>query len=311
MRPWLPLIVTWLASPVLAGDLAFVTSQNGNALSVVDLERAEVIASHDIPDAPAPVAYDPQARRVYVIAANTGRLHVLDEAGLPVAQADLGEGAFGLAVAPGGGVFVTDWFGATLTRLDAALASVWQSPTAAAPAGVAVSADGAMVATADRDADAISIFDAATGHRLHQVKTAGAHPFGVTFHDGRIYTADVQGNSMSVIDPVAGRLVAQVPTGNHPYAVAFAGGRGFVTNQYASSVTVFDADALEVLDEVEVGDYPEGISALPDGSAVAVANWESDELTILEADSLTIRARIPLPSGPRAFGVFTGRQALP
>lgn len=311
MRPWLPLIIVWLASPALAGDLAFVTSQNGNALSVVDLDRAEVIASRNIPDAPAPVAYDPQTGRVYVIAANTGRLHVLDEAGLPLAQSDLGEGSFGLAVAPGGGVFVTDWFGATLTRLDGALAPVWQSPTAAAPAGVAVSGDGSMVATADRDADAVSVFDAATGRRLHQVQTAGPHPFGLTFHDGQIFTADVQGDSVSVIDPVAGRLVAQVPTGSHPYAIAFAAGRGFVTNQYASSVTVFDADTLQVVDEVAVGDYPEGIAALPDGSAVAVANWESDELTILEADSLTIRARIPLPSGPRAFGVFTGRRVLP
>nr|WP_162623894.1 YncE family protein [Paracoccus saliphilus] len=288
-----------------------MTSQNGNALSVIDLDRAEVIGSRDIPGAPAPVAYDPQAARVYVIAANTGRLHVLDEAGMPVAQSDLGEGAFGLAVAPSGGVFVTDWFGATLTLLDVTLKPVWQSSTAAAPAGVAVSADGALVATADRDADTVSIFDAATGRRLHQVKTAGPHPFGLTFHDGRIYTADVQGDSVSVINPVAGLLVAQVPTGSHPYAVAFAGGRGFVTNQYSSSVTVFDADTLEVLDEVAVGDYPEGISALPDGSAVAVANWESDELTILNAHSLTVQARIPLPLGPRAFGVFTGRQALP
>lgn len=308
MRPWLPLIVMWLASPVLAGDLAFVTSQNGNALSVVDLDRAEVIASHHIPDAPAPVAYDPQTARVYVIAANTGRLHVLDEDGLPLAQADLGEGAFGLAIAPEGGVYVTDWFGARLTRLDAALKPVWQSPTGSAPAGVAASEDGRLVATADRDADGISIFDAATGRRLHQVKTAGLHPFGLTFHEGRIYTADVQGDSVSVIDPIVGRRVAEIPTGSHPYAIAFAAGRGFVTNQYASSVTVFDADTLEVLKEVEVGDYPEGISALPDDSAVAIANWESDELTILDADSLAIRARIPLPSGPRAFGIFTGRQ---
>lgn len=308
MHRWLcpALILLW--SPVLAGDLAFVTSQNGNALSVVDLDLGQIVASADIPGAPAPVAYDPAQGLVFVIAADTGRLHVLDEAAQPVAQADLGAGAFGLAAAPGGGVYVTDWYGATLRRLDADLNVLWSSPTGAAPAGIAVSADGMLVATADRDADAIGIFEAATGQRLHHVATKGSHPFGLTFHDGQLFTADVQGDSVSVIDPVAGLLTGHVPTGSHPYAVAFAQGRGFVTNQYDGTLTVFDAKTLQVLGDVAVGDYPEGVSPLPDGSGVAVANWESDTLVIVDALLLTVTHTIDMPSGPRAFGSFTGRQ---
>jgi YVTN family beta-propeller protein len=121
----------------------------------------------------------------------------------------------------------------------------------------------------------------------------------------------VQGDTVSVIDPVAGSLAGQVPTGSHPYAVAFAGGRGFVTNQYAGTLTVFDPASLAVLTEIPVGDYPEGISPLPDGAAVAVANWESDTLTVVDAESLAITAEIDMPSGPRAFGQFTGRQVSP
>ncbi|TGN68669.1 YncE family protein [Paracoccus liaowanqingii] len=310
MRGWMTALVIALGSPASAGDLAFVTSQNGNALSVVDLDDGRIIAQADIPDAPAPVAYDPAQGRAYVIAAETGRLHVLDEAARPLAQADLGAGAFGLAVA-GDGVVVTDWYGARVTRLDADLQPVWSAETGAAPAGVAVSADGALVATADRDADAVSIFDAASGARLHQVATAGAHPFGVTFHDGRLFTADVQGDSVSVIDPGTGRLTGRVATGSHPYALAFAAGRGFVTNQYDGTVTVFDAATLAVLDEVTVGDYPEGIAALPDGSGVAVANWDSNTLVVLDATTLQITRTVEMPAGPRAFGSFTGRPVRP
>ena len=138
--------------------------------------------------------------------------------------------------------------------------------------------------------------------------TAGAHPFGITFHDGRIYTADVQGDRVSVIDPVRGVLTGSVATGSHPYAVAFAAGRGFVTDQYDGTVTVFDPATLEVLATVPVGDYPEGIAPLPDGSGVAVANWESDSLVVLDAASLSVTRDIAMPSGPRAFGSFTGRQ---
>lgn len=297
--------------PAMAGDLAFVTSQNADAVTVVDLESGQTLAQTAIPGKPAPVAYDPTARRAYVIAADTGRLFVLDETGAATDRRDLGQGAFGLAAAPQGGLFVTDWFGARLLHLDRDLQTLWTVPTGAAPAGVAVSDDGRWVATADRDDDQVSIFEAKTGVLVHRVGTAGAHPFGITFHDGRFWTADVQGDSVSVIDPVAGRLTGRVPTGSHPYAVAFAGGRGFVTNQYAGTLTVFDPDSLAVQTEIPVGDYPEGISPLPDGDAVAVANWESDTLVIVDAQDLTVRAEIALPSGPRAFGRFTGRQEQP
>ena len=300
-----------LASPALAGDLAFVTSQNAEMVTLLDTATGQVLAQTPVGGKPAPVAYDPAAGRAYVIAADTGRLYVLDERGGVKASRALGEGAFGLAVAPGGGLYVTDWFGARLIRLDRDLAQAWAVPTGAAPAGVAASGDGRWVATADRDDDGVSIFDAATGRLSHRVKTAGAHPFGITFHDGRFWTADVQGDTVSVIDPVAGRLTGSVPTGSHPYALAFAGGRGFVTNQYDGTLTVFDPDSLAVLDEIPVGDYPEGISALPDGDAVAVANWDSDTLAIVDAESLEIRAEIAMPSGPRAFGQFTGRQESP
>ena len=113
-------------------------------------------------------------------------------------------------------------------------------------------------------------------------------------------------DSVSVIDPAAGRLVGQIPTGSHPYALAFAKGRGFVTNQYDGTVTVFDAASYDVQGTITVGDYPEGISTLPNGSGVAVANWDSDTLSVIDATDLRVTMTVDLPSGPRAFGVFTG-----
>lgn len=301
-----------LSSPAaLAGDLAFVTSQNGNAVSVIDLTTRAVIATTTVEGAPAPVAYDPTTGRAFVISADTGRLTILDETGQITGGLDLGEGAFGIATGPGGAVYVADWYGGRLMRLGDELETFWQAKTGPAPAGIAVSPDGARVATADRDADAVSIFDAATGERLHQVKTAGPHPFGITWQGGRLWTADVQGNTVSVIDPEAGTLLGSVPTGSHPYGVAFAGGHGFVTDQYGSTVTVFDPETLTVTKTIATGDYPEGIAPLPDGSGVAVANWDSDTLQIIDATTLEVTAEIDLPAGPRAFGVFTGRQVLP
>lgn len=293
-----------LTGPAVADDLGFVTSQNADMLSVVDLGTGKVLAETPVPGAPAPVAYDPDHARAYVIAAKTGHLSVLDEAGRITSGAALPEGAFGIAVAPGGGVFVTEWYQGRLIRLDADLRELWSVATGKAPAGVA--SDGRLVATADRDDDSVSIYEAATGALRARV-AVGKHPYAVAFHDGRLWTADVQSDTVSVVDPQAGRLLGQVPTGSHPYGVAFAGGRGFVTDQYAGTVTVFDPATLAVTTTLETGDYPEGIAALPDGSGVVVAHWDSNTLVWIDAASLKITREIELPDGPRAFGSFTGR----
>lgn len=298
-------------SSALAADLAFITSQNGDAVSILDLKSHEIVAQTPVDGAPAPVAYDPNTGRAYIISADTGRLSVLDEKARILDRRELGEGAFGVAVAPNGGVFVTDWFKGELMRLDAELTQVWSAETGTAPAGVAVSSNGLLVATADRDDNQVSIFDSGTGRLIRRIETAGEHPFAVTFHDGRLWTADVLSDVVSVIDPIAGKLIGQIETGSHPYGIAFTEGRGFVTNQYDSTLTVFDQESLEVLGEVEIGDYPEGIATLPDDSGVVVANWDSDTVTVVDAKRLEVTAEIQMPAGPRAFGQFTGRQVEP
>lgn len=297
--------------PAKAADIAFITSQNGNAVSVVDLQSHDIVAQVTIEGAPAPVAYDPDTARAYVISADTGRLSVLDEGAQVINSLELGEGAFGVAVAPGGGVFVTDWFGGQLVRLNERLEELWTAETGKAPAGVAVSEDGLLVATADRDDNQVSLFDSQSGRLIRRIATAGEHPFAVTFYAGRLWTADVKSDLVSVINPVTGKLTGQIATGSHPYGIAFAGDRGFVTNQYASTLTVFDPETLSALDDIEIGDYPEGIAALPDDTGVIVANWDSDSVTLVDAETLEITEEIEMPAGPRSFGSFTGRQVQP
>ncbi|WP_134724928.1 YncE family protein [Paracoccus luteus] len=301
------LAVCVMVSPAVAGDIAFVTSQNAGSISIVDLDAGRVRATVPVEGAPAPVAYDPAAGRAYVIAAETGRLTVLDTTGAVLQRADLGEGSFGIAVG-GGRLFVADWYGARLRCLTPDGAEVWSAPTGRAPAGVALSGDRRVVVTADRDDDRLSAFDAGDGRALWTART-GSHPYAVVFHDGRFWTTDVQSNSLTVIDAASGAVLARVQTGDHPYGVAFAGGKGFVTDQYAAKVTVFDPRTLAATGTIEVGDYPEGIAALSDGRRVALANWDADRLTVIDAATQTVTAEIDVPAGPRSFGMFVGPDA--
>jgi YVTN family beta-propeller protein len=69
-------------------------------------------------------------------------------------------------------------------------------------------------------------------------------------------------------------------------------------------VSVFNLQTLTSVATVEVGDHPEGIAATRDGTALVVANWGSNTLSLLDATTLKVTKEIPVPDGPRAFGDF-------
>lgn len=305
MKSLAAILLSLIAAPAWADDLAFITSQNADEVSIVDLADGRIVAQIPVAGKPAPVAYDPKAGVGYVISAETGQLSTIGADGKLRMTKNLGNGAFGIALAPDGSIYVTDWYKAHLMRFDESLEKLWSVPTGKAPAGVALSRDGTLVATADRDDDQVSIFDATSGRRLRQVKTR-AHPYALVFHDGKLWTTDVQSDEVSIIDPIKGQKIGVIKTGSHPYGIAFAGGKGFVTNQYAGTITVFDAATLETLSTLDTGAYPEGIAALPDGSGVVAVHWEDNTMVWIDAKTLKTLREIDLPDGPRAFGGFTG-----
>ena len=294
------------ATGAAAGDIAFVTAQNAGEVAIVELDSGMVRAAVPVAGAPAPVAYDPARGLAAVIAAETGEMTLLDPRGNLLGTVPLGEGTFGVAFAPDGDLLVVDWYGARLRRLNpSGMGELWSVPTGKAPAGVALSEDGRIVAVAARDDDRLSAFDAENGQPLWGAGT-GSHPYAVTFHDGRFWTTDVQSRSLTVLDAETGERLGSVATGDHPYGVAFAAGKGFVTDQYAGTVTVFDPVSLETLGSIEIGNYPEGIAALSDRRRLAVASWDSDELSVIDGETLSIERVIDVPSGPRSFGLFVG-----
>lgn len=298
-----------VAGPAAAGDIAFVTSQPAGSVSIVDLDAGTVRATTPVEGAPAPVAYDAAAGLAYVISAETGRMTVLDAEGRVTRIVELGEGAFGIALR-GERLFVSDWYGSRLRCLTLAGDHVWAAPTGKAPAGVALSGDGHIVAVADRDDDRLSAYDAATGRLVWQAAT-GSHPYAVAYHDGRFWTTDVQSDSVTVIEAASGRVTGRVETGSHPYGLAFAAGKGFVTDQYAATISVFDPTTLRPLGRIEVGDYPEGIAALSDGRRLAAVSWDSNELTLIDGETQQVLAVIDVPDGPRSFGAFVGPDPAP
>ncbi|MEP3332336.1 beta-propeller fold lactonase family protein [Sedimentitalea sp.] len=304
-------IFSWLlpalvVTSVAAGDFAYVTNQNSDEVSVLDLDAGVELRRVSVPGKPAGIAADGQGQ-FYTVSPDSKTVRRIDATTDAVlAEAVLEGGPIGIALdMPRGHAFVSVWYNARVWVLDAVtLVELGTLETGSAPAGLAVSPDGRLLACADRDADKVSVFDLATLTLLHRV-AVGERPFGLGFApNGRLFVGNVGSDDVTVLDALTGELLATVPVGSRPYGVAFAAGRAFVTNQYADTVSAIDLATLAPIATIDVGEYPEGIDSTTDQTRVVVANWFSNSVSVIDANNLAVVAEIETGDGPRAFGKF-------
>ncbi|WP_245848118.1 YncE family protein [Actibacterium ureilyticum] len=281
-----------------------MTNQNSSDLSVLDIDARQELRRIPVPGNPAGVAVAADGS-TYTVSPDTKTVRRIDpETGATLAETVLDGGPIGIALdADHGRVFVSDWYNARIWALDAGtLAPLAELETGSAPAGLAVA--GGVLASADRDADQVSLFTLSDLRRAARV-TVGTRPFGLGFApDGRLFVGNVGSNDVSVIDPATARVTATLPVGDRPYGVGFAAGRVFVTNQYADTVSVFDLATLAPLATIPVGEYPEGIDSIRDTGPVVVANWFSNTVSLIDPATLQVVGEIATGDGPRAFGRF-------
>lgn len=107
---------------------------------------------------------------------------------------------------------------------------------------------------------------------------------------------------LTVIDTGTLRPLATVAVGPMPYGVAPTPDGRFVvvSNQQAGTVSIVDAATLAVAGEVAVGRYPEGVLAAA-ADRVAVANWFSGDLSLVDPAARREVARLGLAEGPRSL----------
>ncbi|MCA0963967.1 YncE family protein [Salipiger bermudensis] len=299
-----------LAALPAAGEIAFVTCQTGDAVSVLDLDTGAERARWEVPGKPAGIAVGGGA--VFVVSPDSKTVWRYGLSGEVTATAHLDGGPIGAVYHPGlDRLFVSDWYNARLWALDGTTLEVRaELPAGAAPAGLALSQDGRLLAAAERDADRISLYDPASLALLRSVPV-GSRPFGLGFApDGRLFVGNVGSNDVTVIAPASGKVLATMSVGERPYGVAFAAGRAFVTNQYENTLSVVALEDLSPVATLEAGEYPEGIAATADGR-IAVANWFDNTLSVIDAETLETVSVLDTADGPRAFGAFLFDGVLP
>ena len=145
-----------------------------------------------------------------------------------------------------------------------------------------------------------------------------------------LYLALNRQNIIVKLDLASRSVAARADVGEAPFGVALspAGDRLFVSNwggprpgknqsigqsagnsilvdargiASAGSVSVVDVKSFKTVAEIPAGLHPSGIAVSCDNRFVAVANANSDSVTLIDASSLSVAATINLPAFPAGF----------
>ena len=123
----------------------------------------------------------------------------------------------------------------------------------------------------------------------------------------RLLTANQTAGSVSLVDPLARRLIRETPTGDRPSGVAIApdGRRGLVAHWYGSDVAVLDLsdDRLAVVGRVAVGPEPRGVAISADGSTGYVAVGASNEVVRVDLARCRVTGRVDVGREPRGLAL--------
>jgi YVTN family beta-propeller protein len=123
----------------------------------------------------------------------------------------------------------------------------------------------------------------------------------------RLLTANQTSGSVSLVDPAAGTVLAEIKTGDRPAGVALSkdGRRGVVTHWYGYDLAVLDVgpNGLSVAGRVEVGPEPRGVVLTPDGKTAYATVGVANEVVRVDVDQKQVTGRLAVGREPRGIAL--------
>jgi YVTN family beta-propeller protein len=114
----------------------------------------------------------------------------------------------------------------------------------------------------------------------------GAGPFGVAADSfgGRVFVANQQSGTVSIIDSFAGSVLMTVGVGSGPTGIDVdpVRDRAYVTNRQSNTVSVMQGSTGLVVATVPVGRDPRGVAVDPAGNRVFVTNSRQGTVSVID-----------------------------
>ena len=124
--------------------------------------------------------------------------------------------------------------------------------------------------------------------------------------NGRIYSANSFGGTVSVIDCATDTVIATVPVGEGPEDVCYAGSNNSVYCGYGSlaqndTVAVIDGNSSAIVAKIVVGSLPFALCYVARENAVYCANMCDSTVTVIDCSTNQVTATIPVGMGSSAL----------
>lgn len=215
----------------LAHTRVYVANFLSHSVTVIDPSVPAAVDT--IPTSPYTnargMAVSPDGTRAYVSttgasAGSPDHVHVIDTSTNTIIDTvEVGESPGYLAVSPDGSrLYVSNFTTGDVTVVNTTTnAEVTTVAVGNGPQGIAVSPDGSRVYVAVQNDDALVVIDTAT-NMVDDSITVGDAPNGVAVKDDgkRVYVTNVgTPDDISVVDPVLGMEIADIPAGNGPTSI--------------------------------------------------------------------------------------------
>ena len=311
----------------LAGR-AYISNEDGESVTVVDTDKAEVIAtievgkrprgmklSHDgrqlfvavsgLPKCPpsvpdeecAKLKRDLAADGIAVIDIATLKLVRLLKSGSDPEQFDLSR--------DGRKLYVSNEDSATLSVVDVNSGAVTASvPVGKEPEGVRLSPDGRWIVVTSESGNAIYVIDTGTLKVVRQIPV-GKRPRDVAFatDSGRVYItgefdASVFTSPISEATP-ATQLLQLLPEAR-PMGILLDAPRKrlFVSTGRGGTVAVIALEGPKLVTEIQAGARPWGMALARDGKKLYTANGSSNDLSIIDTATLQVIKKVAVGKSP-------------
>jgi DNA-binding beta-propeller fold protein YncE len=184
------------------------------------------------------------------------------------------------------------------------------------PHGIAFLPGDSLVAVTSEASRNVVIVHPASGQirRVIPTQNPGSHMLAFGTAADRIYTGDMQSNTVSVLDPATGEYLRSFPVPPVPEAIGVPpdGRQVWVGSNEEGTVNVLDPSTGEVRRAAEGLGWPYRIVFTPDGRRVLLPDYRGEELRVLDRESFRELARLSFPGeGPQGITVTTdGRWAF-
>jgi YVTN family beta-propeller protein len=214
---------------------------------------------------------------------------------------------------------VTNWFDATVTRINATTKTVIDDCVGGAvPAHVTTDPSNQYWFVTVEGSKYIQRFDQAPGFNApcgggtmatQAALISGYGPHGIAYANGKVYTANLLDSTFSIVNASTLLEITRLPAGMCPMGAATnsAGTVGATANMMGMSVSMFDLATPTAVREIPVSDEAHELAFTPDSTKILVSNGA--QVTVIDVAKAMDVINFPNPASAIVANIATGKGA--